>query len=152
IMSVRLRTHNADEASPAYFGVQVVDLSAAEPAAVKIGENETYGSGDYADFEFDLSNYIGKEVVIAIGIYRQATGDYWKQLVLRAIRFADKKVENLDWLPGTEVVEGWKLTQEMVRSTMPHTKTSFSDISPVGGNRDNYFDGYRSWREVDHVA
>ncbi len=152
IMSVRLRTHNADEASPAYFGVQVVDLSAAEPAAVKIGENKTYGSGDYADFEFDLSNYIGKEVVIAIGIYRQATGDYWKQLVLRAIRFADKKVENLDWLPGTDVVEGWKLTQEMVRSTMPHTKTSFSGISPVGGNRDNYFDGYRSWREVDHVA
>ncbi|MDQ2658105.1 MAG: carboxypeptidase-like regulatory domain-containing protein [Bacteroidota bacterium] len=152
IMSVRLRTHNADEASPAYFGVQVIDLSAAEPAAVKIGENKTYGSGDYADFEFDLSNYVGKEVVIAIGIYRQATGDYWKQLVLRAIRFADKKVENLDWLPGTEVIEGWKLTQEMVRSTMPHTKTSFSGISPVGGNRDNYFDGYRSWRDVDHVA
>ena len=152
IMSVRLRTHNADEASPAYFGVQVVDLSAAEPAAVKIGENKTYGSGDYADFEFDLSNYVGKEVIIAIGIYRQATGDYWKQLVLRAIRFADKKVENWDWLPGTEVIEGWKLTQEMVRSTMPHTKTSFTGISPVGGNRDNYFDGYRSWRDVDHVA
>jgi hypothetical protein len=152
IMSVRLRTHNADEASPAYFGVQVIDLSAAEPAAVKIGENKTYGSGDYADFEFDLSNYVGKEVIIAIGIYRQATGDYWKQLVLRAIRFADKKVENWDWLPGTEVIEGWKLTQEMVRSTMAHTKTSFTGISPVSGNRDNYFDGYRAWRDVDHVA
>lgn len=152
ILSLRLRTHNADAASPAHFGVQVIDLSAAEPAAVKIGENKTYGSGDYADFEFDLSNYVGKEVVVAIGIYRQATGDYWKQLVLRAIRFADRKVENWDWLPGTEVIPGWKLTQETVRSTMTHTKSSFTGISPINGNRDNYVDAYRAWREVGHVG
>lgn len=152
ILSLRLRTHNADEASPAYFGVQVVDLSEAQPTAVKVGETRTYGSGDYADFEFDLSNYVGKEVIIAVGIYRQATGDYWKQLVLRAIRFADRKVVNWDWLPGTEVVTGWKLTQETVRSTMPHTKNSFTGISPVSGNRDNYVDAYRAWREVAHVG
>ena len=152
ILSLRMRTHNADAAAPAYFGVQVVDLSASAPAAVKIGETKTYGSGDYTDFDFDLSNYVGKEVIIAIGIYRQSTGDYWKQLVLRAIRFADRKVEGWDWLPGTDVVNGWKLTQEMVRSTMPHTKKSFTGISPLGGNRDNYFDAYRSWRDVGHVA
>ncbi|WP_057939163.1 MSCRAMM family protein [Algoriphagus resistens] len=152
ILSLRLSTHNADEANPAYFGVQVVDLTAAQPTAVKVGENRTYGSGSYADFEFDLGEYVGKEVVIAIGIYRQSTGDYWKQLVLRAIRFADTKVENWDWLPGTEVIEGWKLTQETVRSTMPHTKNSFTGISPINGNRDNYVDAYRAWREVDHVA
>lgn len=152
ILSLRLRTHNADEANPAYFGVQVIDLSEAEPAATKIGDTKTYGSGDYADFEFDLSNYVGKEVIVAVGIYRQATGDYWKQLVLRAIRFADRKVENWDWLPGTEVVEGWKLTHETVRSTMPHTKNSFTGISPVSGNRDNYVDAYRAWREVAHVG
>jgi 5-hydroxyisourate hydrolase-like protein (transthyretin family) len=152
ILSIRLRTHNADVAAPAFFGVQVVDLSAAEPVAVKIGDNKTYGSGDYTDFEFDLSDYVGKEVIIAIGIYRQATGDYWKQLVLRAIRFADKKVENWDWLPGTEAIAGWKLSVETVRSTMPHTKKSFTGISPISGNRDNYKDAYRAWREVDHVA
>jgi hypothetical protein len=152
ILSLRLRTHNADEAAPAHFGVQVIDLSAAQPAAVKVGENRSYGSGDYADFDFDLSDYVGKEVIVAIGIYRQATGDYWKQLVLRAIRFADRKVENWDWLPGTEVVEGWKLTQETVRSTMSHTKNSFTGISPVSGNRDNYVDAYRAWRDVAHVA
>lgn len=152
ILSIRLRTHSADAANPAYFGVQVVDLSAAEPAAVKIGENKTYGSGDYTDFEFDLSDYVGKEVIIAIGIYRQATGDYWKQLVLRAIRFADKKVVNWDWLPGSEVVTGWKLTHETVRSTMPHTKDHFTGISPISGNRDNYFDAYRAWRNVAHVG
>lgn len=152
IMSVRVRTHNADDASPAHWGVQVIDLSAAEPAAVKIGENKTYGSENYADFDFDLSAYVGKEVIIAIGIYRAQTGDYWKQLVLRAIRFADKKVEGTDWLPGTEVVSGWKLTQETVRSTMPHSKKSFTGISPESGNRDSYVNAYRSWRGVSHVA
>jgi hypothetical protein len=152
ILSLRVRTHSADATNPAYFGVQVVDLSAAQPVAVKIGETKTYGSGDYADFEFDLSDYVGKEVIIAIGIYRQATGDYWKQLVLRAIRFADRKVVNWDWLPGTEVIPGWKLTQETARSTMAHTKSSFTGISPVSGNRDNYVDAYRAWRQVGHVA
>ncbi|WP_026965788.1 MSCRAMM family protein [Algoriphagus terrigena] len=152
ILSLRISTHNTDAANPAYFGVQVVDLSAAQPIAVKIGENRTYASGSYGDVEFDLSDYVGKEVIVAVGIYRQSTGDYWKQLVVRAIRFADQKVNNWDWLPGTEVIEGWKLTQETVRSTMPHTKKSFTGISPVNGNRDNYVDAYRAWRNVDHVA
>lgn len=152
ILSVRMRTHSADENAPTYFGVQVVDLSAAQPAAVRVGETKTYGSGDYIDIDFDLSDYVGKEVIVAIGIYRQATGDYWKQLVLRAIRFADQKVEGLDWLPGTEVVEGWKLTQETARSTMPHTKSSFTGLSPINGDRGNYVDAYRAWRDVAHVA
>ena len=152
ILSLRIRTHNADAAAPAYYGVQIVDLSAAAPVAVKIGDTKTYGSEDYTDVDFDLSDYVGKEVIIAIGIYRQSTGDYWKQLVLRAIRFADRKVEGLGWLPGTEVISGWAMTQGMVRSTMPHTKKSFTGISPMGGDRDNYVDGYRSWRTVNHIA
>lgn len=152
ILSLRLQTHNADAAAPTYFGVQVIDLSAAEPKAEKIGETRTYGSGSYADVDFDLSAYVDKEVIIAVGIYRQATGDYWKQLVLRAIRFADRKVENWGWLPGTAAVEGWNLSRETVKSTMPHTKKSFTGISPVGGNRDNYVDAYRAWRNVSHFA
>lgn len=152
ILSLRLQTHNADASAPAYFGVQVIDLNAPQPKAEKVGETRTYGSGSYADFDFDLSAYVGKEVIIAIGIYRQSTGDYWKQLVLRAIRFADRKVENWDWLPGGEVIDGWRLSHETVRSTMPHTKKSFTGISPISGNRDNYVDAYRSWRNVDHVA
>ena len=152
ILSVRLRTHNVDAAAPAHFGVQVVDLSASTPAAVKIGTNKTHGSGDYSDYDFDLSAYIGKEVIVAIGIYRQQTGDYWKQLVLRAIRFANQRVEGTGWLPGNEVIQDWKLTHETVRSTMPHTKKTFTGISPESGNRDNYVNGYRSWRPVNHVA
>ncbi|MCW3787936.1 carboxypeptidase-like regulatory domain-containing protein [Plebeiibacterium sediminum] len=152
ILSLRVRTHNADEAAPAYFGVQVIDLNNAEPTAVKIGETKTYGSSDYADFDFDLSDYVNKEVVIAVGIYRQATGDYYKQLVLSAIRFASAKVEGTVWLPGTEVISGWKLTEEMVRSTMVHTKSSFTGISPLSGNRDAYVDAYQSWRDINHIA
>ena len=152
ILSLRVRTHNADASAPAYFGVQVVDLSSASPAAVKIGETKTYGSDDYGDVSFDLSAYIGKEVIIAIGIYRQSTGDYWKQLVLRAIRFADVEAGGWDWLPGTEVIDGWALTQGMIRSTMPQTKKSFTGVSPMSGDRDNYVDAYRSWRTVNHIA
>lgn len=152
ILSLRLRTHNADEASPAYFGVQIIDLSEPEPVTQKIGEDRTYGSSDYTDFDFDLSAYVGKEVVIAIGLYRKETGDYYKQLVLRAIRFADKKVEGTNWLPGTEVVNGWKLTQEMVRSTMVHTKKSFTGISNIRGERGDYANAYQAWRGTNHIA
>ena len=44
------------------------------------------------------------------------------------------------------------MTQEMVRSTMPHVKSQFTGMSPIEGNRDNYVDAYRAWREVDHVC
>ncbi|GHT61559.1 hypothetical protein AGMMS50239_12710 [Bacteroidia bacterium] len=157
ILTLRLRTHSADAADPAYFGVQVVDLSAAAPAAVKIGETKTHGSGDYADYDFDLSAYIGKEVIVAIGIYRQATGNYWKQLVLRRIAFAQEKATGWNWIPGTEVIDGWKLTQEMVRSTMPHTQSSFTGISPVSAGRDvnmatGYPAAYQAWRNVHHIG
>lgn len=154
MLSLRVRTHNADDKAPAYFGVQVVDLSAAEPVAVKVGETQTCGTPDYTDYTFDLSDYVGKEVIIAIGIYRTATGDYWKQLVLRAIRFASTKVEGWNWLPGTPIsgLEEWKLTHEMVRSTMVQTVKSFTGISKTSGNRDNYYDAYRAWRDVNHIA
>lgn len=152
ILSLRLRTHGADAASPAYFGVQVIDLSVAEPVAVKVGETETIGTGDYTDFHFDLSEYVGKEVIVAIGIYRKETGDYWKQLVVRAIRFADVKVEGWSWLPGTEIIEGWQMTEGMVRSTMIHSSTTFTGISPIGANRDNYPNAYFQWRGIGHIA
>lgn len=157
IMSLRIRTHNADVTAPAYFGVQVIDLSATEPKAVRIGDIKTYGSDQYTDFDFDLSAYTGKEVIIAIGIYRQTTGDYWKQLVIRAIRFASQKVTGTDWLPGTEAIAGWKLPLEAVRSTMPHKKTSFTGISPISAGRDvsmttGYPAAYQAWRNVSHIA
>lgn len=157
ILSLRVRTHDADASAPAYFGVQVVDLSAAEPVAEKVGDVRTHGSGNYADYHFDLSQYIGKEVIVAIGIYRNATGNYWKQLVLRRVAFAQENVTNWDWIPGNEVIDGWKLTHEMVRSTMIHTKKSFTGISPISAGRDvnmttGYPAAYRAWRNVAHIG
>ena len=154
MMTLQIRTHSADEAAPAYYGVQVVDLAAADPKAEMVGDVRTYASENYTSVPVDLSKYIGKEVIIAIGTFRAQTGDYWKQLVLRRIAFAKEVVEGWGWLPGTAVEEldGWKMTQEMVRSTMPQVKSQFTGMSPIGGGRDNYVDAYRAWREVDHVC
>jgi hypothetical protein len=157
ILSLRLRTHS--ETDPTIFGVQVVDLSAASPAAVKIGANREHTGSAYEDFDFDLSAYVGKEVVIAIGTYRAATGDYFRQLVLRRIAFAPQKMEGWNWQSGTDPagLEGWVLPMEVVRSTMPHTKKSFTGISSYGAGRDvsmtnGYPYAYQSWREVAHIG
>lgn len=155
LMTLEARTHSASSDAPAYFGVQVVDLSEAEPKAKLMGDVQTLASEDYHQIVTDLSQYIGKEVIIAIGTFRQQTGDYWKQFVIRRIAFSKDPIDGLwNWLPGTEVpgLEGWKLTLETVRSTMPNLKKSFTGISPVGGNRDEYFPAYRTWRGVSHIA
>lgn len=155
LMTLESRTHNASDDAPAYFGVQVVDLSEAEPVAHLIGGVRTLASENYHQIVTDLSDYIGKEVIIAIGTFRHDAGDYWKQFVIRRIAFTANPIESLwAWLPGTEIpgLEGWKLTLEMVRSTMPQTKSTFTGISPISGNRDDYFNAYRSWRDVNHVA
>ena len=119
-MSIKMRTHACSEDAPAHWGVMVIDLSEAEPKAELIGNiiesyNESYSNPDH---RFDLSKYIGKEVVIAIGIYRWETGDYWKQLVLRRITFAKELPSEWGYLPGEA-------------STMPVTEVSeFIGISP----------------------
>jgi hypothetical protein len=152
ILSLEVRTHQGTEEAPVYFGVQVVDLSAAEPVAVKVGDTKTHYGESYVFFDFDLSDYIGKEVIVAVGVYRAATGDYWKQMPIRTLRFSSvKQTEN--WMTGTEVIEGAKLTEEMVRSTMVNTKKSFTGVSPTGGGNNGELGGvYQSWRPINHVA
>ena len=155
LMTLESRTHNASADAPAYFGVQVVDLTEAEPKAKTVGGVRTLADENYNQIVTDLSEYIGKEVIIAVGTFRQQTGDYWKQFVIRRIAFSAEPFSALwNWLPGTEVpgLEGWKMTMEMVRSTMPNQTSSFTGISPISGNRDDYFTAYRAWREVHHVA
>lgn len=155
LMTLESRTHSASSDAPAYFGVQVVDLSEADPKAHLIGGVRTLASENYQQIVTDLSDYIGKEVIIAIGTFRAEKGDYWKQFVIRRIAFTAEPISSLwAWLPGTEVpgLEGWKMTLEMVRSTMPNQTSTFTGISPISGNRDNYFEAYRSWIPVHHVA
>ena len=87
ILTVKARPHAASAEAPCHWAVMVVDLSEADPKAVVVGEKQTLASESYTDINFDLSAYVGKEVVIAIGTFRKETGDYWKQLVLRRLAF-----------------------------------------------------------------
>ena len=156
IMSLKIRNFKENEQSvDTEYGVTVIDMTAAEPSAVKLGENKTINSESYIDVEFDLSEYIGKEIVIAIGTYRAETGNYFRQLCIRRIAFASTAVKEWDWLPGTEVsgLDGWHMTEEMVRSTMANSKyTTFTGVSKVSGSRDEYATAYQSWRGLGHIA
>lgn len=156
IMSMKIRNFKENEQSvDTEYGVTVIDMTAAEPSAVKLGENKTINSESYVDVVFDLSEYIGKEIVIAIGTYRAETGNYFRQLCIRRIAFASTAVKEWDWLPGTEVsgLDGWHMTEEMVRSTMANSKyTTFTGVSKVSGNRDEYATAYKSWRGQGHIA
>ncbi len=159
---IKVRTHGADENSPAKWGVMVVDLTAADPKAELIGGIRSYGSDRYTnpDEEFDLTPYIGKEVVIAVGIFRGETGDYWKQVCLRRLAFAAEAPSEWGYLPGTPVAgldAGYKMTMEMLRSTMPVTEvTEFSGISSVPradvDGPEMYREAYKVWRKENHFA
>ena len=48
--------------------------------------------------------------------------------------------------------EEWKLTAEMVRSTMVQTTKLFTGISPIRGGSGDYYAAYREWRNVNHIA
>lgn len=154
LLTIKARTHSASAEAPCHWGVMVVDLSVANPEAVLVGEKQTLASESYTDIDFDLSAYVGKEIVIAIGTFRMETGDYYKQLVLRRLAFGPASTKEWNWLSGTEItgLEGWKLTQEMVRSTMTIDQKVLTAISEVGGNRDNYRDAYQSWKEAGHIG
>lgn len=156
IMSMKIRNFKENEQSvDTEYGVTVIDMTAAEPSAVKLGENKTINSESYVDVVFDLSEYVGKEIVIAIGTYRAETGNYFRQLCIRRIAFASTAVKEWDWLPGTEVsgLDGWHMTEEMVRSTMANSKyTTFTGVSKVSGSRDEYATAYQSWRGLGHIA
>ena len=156
IMSLKIRNFKENEQSvDTEYGVTVIDMTAAEPSAVKLGENKTINSESYIDVEFDLSEYVGKEIVIAIGTYRAETGNYFRQLCIRRIAFAPQAVKEWNWLPGTEVsgLTGWHMTEEMVRSTMANdTYSTFTGVSKVSGSREEYATAYQSWRGQGHIA
>ena len=150
IMTVFARTHQG----PAIWNVMVVDLSDSKPQAKKLGENISFQDGNYKNFVFDLSDYVGKDIAIAIGTYYSGE---WVQLVLRRICFAPSAVNGLAWLPGTpinEELEELHLTQEMVRGTMPNERKSFTGITTYDGrkDRDEYVWAYRDWNKTGHVA
>lgn len=149
--TIQLRTHQ----SPCFWGVQIIDLTKAQPEIEYVGNMREANSGSYYNEFFDLSPWEGKEVVIVVGHYRMETGDYWRQLVLRRLAFSNEYFTNEVnvWVPGTEVADlpGWRLNESAVRSIMPQDLSHYTGISPVGGNRDNYINGYQSWHAASHV-
>ncbi|MEG2060253.1 MAG: carboxypeptidase-like regulatory domain-containing protein [Alistipes sp.] len=154
IMTLMVRTHSASDERPCYWGVQVVDLSVPEPKTEMVGEVRTLNSGSYVDREIDLSAYVGKEVVLVIGTFRPMVGDYWEQFVIRHMSFAAEKNGGDNYLPGDEVVglEKWHMTQQMLRSTMPQTKKSFTGVSDITSDIAHSGKGYSSWRGLNHIA
>ena len=73
ILTVFARTHQG----PAIWNVVVVDLSEAKPQARKLGENISFQDGNYKNFVFDLSAYVGKDIAIAIGTYYSGEWVHW---------------------------------------------------------------------------
>jgi hypothetical protein len=149
-LTVRVRCHQA----PSTFGVQVVDLSTQHPQAVKIA-TFTHPNGDYANYNFDLTPYVGKEIVVVVGQYRDhANGignEYWHQLPVARITFSsDYIATSQTWWPGDEVVDGWKLTKQMVANTGVQTLSSFTGLSPEGAGNDK--GGIGRWYGTNHIG
>ena len=158
IMSVNVRCHQASEENPAYWGVQVVDLSEAEPVAVKIGGDNgisKHTNGDYATYDFDLSAYDGKEVIIAIGRYVHHEGE-WNQLCISHVSFASARIERdafIESAGAEEVKTGWHMTKEEVRSMMPNPRTKLIGYTPSGVNVQTKSNpAYKNWAGTGHIC
>jgi len=170
IMNVHLRTHYAGMRDPIHFDVAVVNLTDGVMKAELVGE-QTHGSGDYKSYSFDLSKWVGKDVVLALGVYYNQKSDDLFHMPMRRICFAPEAVNGDDALPGTPV-EGaaWRgFTQENVSSMTVNEKTSFtgrnlgynstrsydgpgSDISPRHKHNPGGQQGYDLWRGTNHIG
>lgn len=155
VLTIMCRTHNA-ETKHVRWGVRVLDITdPVNPASELIGGVRDFSNTNYENTSIDLSSYVGKEIIIAIGIFRAETGDYYNQFVMRKLSFAPSANSGDDYLSGTAVagLEGWHMTQEMVRSTMPNGNTAFTGIPPTefpsdGDGAKNYGGGYQCFRNT----
>lgn len=86
IMTVNMRTHDTN--NDTIFGVMVVDLESG--ARELIGGPQTSRQNTYRDFTFDLTEYVGKRVLIATGIFYTDACTRWDvQYVIHHIRFCE---------------------------------------------------------------
>lgn len=85
-MTVNMRTH--DTSNDTIFGVMVVDLESG--ARALIGGLRKSRQNSYNDVTFDLTEYVGKKVLIATGIFYTDECTRWDvQYVMHHIRFYD---------------------------------------------------------------
>ena len=100
IMTVNMRTHDTN--NDTIFGVMVVDLESG--ARELIGGLRTSRQNTYSDFTFDLTEYVGKRVLIATGIFYTDDCTRWDvQYVIHHIRFREL---GSDWGSTVDTLAG----------------------------------------------
>lgn len=100
IMTVNMRTHDTN--NDTIFGVMVVDLESG--ARKLIGGLQTSRQNTYSDFTFDLTEYVGKRVLIATGIFYTDDCTRWDvQYVIHHIRFCEL---GSDWGSTVDILAG----------------------------------------------
>ena len=121
---VNLRTHYATAASPALFGVQVLNLTDGALKCEEVGR-ATYANSEFSTFTFDLGKYVGKEVAVAFGIYW--TKDNY-HVASRRFSFSSAALKGDDALTGTPISGAeWRgFTRENLSSMMVNSGTVFS--------------------------
>lgn len=127
IMTVVLRTHYAlTEETALHFGVEILDLTTGATKAVKVGEHKHFGS-DYSSYDFDLSQFIGHDVVIAYGLYWYPGTD--GHLPCRRIAFSNKMLEPEEAIGGEKIAgaENFEMfTKENILTMSIIEQTSFT--------------------------
>ncbi len=148
-MIVSMRTHNTSIATR--FGVMVVDLTTG--ARELVGGMLSSTANSYTDQVFDLSAYVGKEVLVSTGIfYTQACDDALPdgeqlQYVIESIRFisaaADWKTDSAEnWNATVDTIAGNLLANESVAA---NSMTYFQGANNDSGN-ENYI--FKTWGAV----
>lgn len=148
-MIVSMRTHNTSIATR--FGVMVVDLTTG--ARELVGGMLSSTANSYTDQVFDLSAYVGKEVLVSTGIfYTQACDNALpdgEQLhyVIESIRFisaaADWKTDSAEnWDATVDTIAGNLLANESVAA---NSMTYFQGANNDSGNK-NYI--FKTWGAV----
>lgn len=165
------RTFRAYEAAPAKLGVGVMDLSSGSKEVHYLDPQNTYqgqkkmGGGtttldvEHNMFAFDLSEYAGKEIAFAIGVFggyqRLNEEEGYPETPIVRILFADKDMteefdaKNLSATFTGEKPEGYEnwpgFTKANLSSLMPNPGTSFS------GESFEATDGeYANWAGTNH--
>ena len=148
-MIVSMRTHNTSIATK--FGVMVVDLTTG--ARELVGGILSSTANSYTDQAFDLSAYVGKEVLVSTGIfYTQACDDALPdneqlQYVIESIRFISAAD---DW--KTDTAENWSATVDTIagnllanESVAANSMTYFQGANNDSG-KENYI--FKTWGAV----
>lgn len=148
-MIVSMRTHNTSIETK--FGVMVVDLTTG--AHELVGGMRSSKANSYNDQVFDLSAYIGKEVLVSTGIfYTQACDDALPdgeqlQYVIESIRFVSAAA---DW--KTDSAENWDATVDTIagnllanESVAANSLTYFQGANNDSG-KENYI--FKTWGAV----